>query len=396
MDYVFIPGETAAEKMGRKVFALRANSKLITTKKGQKHIQGFLKLLETSGSVTRPIGDIVLVAHGSPTADYFMSADAKHGSPTSFEDLVEVDASNSIRLNATHLSTGGGPLQVITVRVKGCNIGNSPQFIGKFEQAMQPAGGSLNMTAPKHFNEFREIKGGWVEYLAYDFRVTSKTKITGTPPTNPVKDRDAVIAAFTNKNFPLVSPGGGTPGGTVPAAAWKTWIPTNVHPAPAQWTQSFPYKVALSPAVGAIATAAVHREYRYTTSDPFTWSWKTADPGTQAGRLKILHDTLPQGTFRGVHAYDPDYPYPIYERYGFTDVDDYVNNLDWKVTFSKGTLHFRAVRHEYSVQIPIAGAPIAPSKDPTLTFYNFYPSKATSPPAATNLDETNAELYISI
>jgi hypothetical protein len=390
MDYAFIPGGTPAEEKGRTVFALRANTKLIAAKKAQRHIQGFLKLLATSGSVTRPIGDIVLVAHGSPTADYFMAADKKHSDPTTFEDLVEVNANNTIRLDATQLSSGGDPLQVITVRVKGCNIGNSPQFIGMFEQAMQPSGGSLKMTAPKHFNEFSPIKGGWVEYLAYDFSISSKTKIKGTAPQT---DRDAVIQAFAGKNFPLIT---GAAGSTVPAAAWNTWIPTNVHPGQAQWIQSFDYQVALSPAVGAVSTATLHREYRYTRSVPFTWSWKAADPGTQAGRLKILHDTLPLGTYRGVHAYDPDYPYPMYERYGYTDVDDYVNNLDWKVTSWKGTLNFSAVRHEYTVQIPIAGDPVAPSTDPDLTFYNFYPSRSSSPPAVTNLDETNAALYISI
>jgi hypothetical protein len=179
-------------------------------------VEGFLKFLRKP-PFTPPFGDLILVAHGHYFGAYEMQVDHKHGSPTQFEELVEADLGDSIRLTAADLEQPDGSTSTITVHLRGCNIGVSRPFVEKLQKAMTPTGGTLNMTAPLHFNEFAPVTGGYLEYLAYDFRVTSPT---------PFKNQAAVIVAFNTKNpkYQFLN------GQYVPLASWKAWIPAAIHP----------------------------------------------------------------------------------------------------------------------------------------------------------------------
>ena len=188
----------------------------------------------------------------------------------------------------------------------------------------------------------------------------------------------ALLAAFDAAGFTYLD------GTAIPTAAWAGWIPSNVHPPAAQWKQSFNMQIDLNPAVGTQTTVTVHREYRYETI-PFSWDWGAPNPGNRPDQLDVLRNTLPQGAVppSGKHLYDPAYPWPLYERYGFTDIDDMVDHLDWVITYSNGTLHFRATRYEYTVMLPITDPP-APPANPVLRLYNFFPSNAAAGPAVLN------------
>ncbi len=378
MDYLFIPGQGTAESRARDVIPHRPNTRLITpTRASGPSIEGFLKLLRKPA--TRPFGDLIFVAHGHYFGAYELAIDKKHGSPTQFEDAADADLSDSVRLLTEDLEQPDGSTATITVRLRGCNVGVAKPFIEKFQKAMTRTGGTLNLTVPLHFDEFSPVTGGYVEYLAHSFRVTSPT---------PFKDQAALIAAF-DQHVPKFTFIGGQ---TVPLDLWKAWIPTAIHPSS---DQKFDHHVSVSPAIGTVKDAKLNREYRY-KAIPFTWEWGAPDPGTHAEQIKILRDTLPQGTdHAGNRTYDPSYDYPIYIRYGFKDLDDYVNTLNWKVTKSGTKLKFRAERHEYTLLIPIADPPAPPATKPTLKFYNFYPSSGTSGFVST-LNESNALLFLSL
>ena len=90
-----------------------------------------------------------------------------------------------------------------------------------------------------------------------------------------------------------------------------------------------------------------------------------------------------------------NYGWPLYERMGFTSVDDLVDNLHWVFPYSNKTFHYRAIRHEYTVMLPITDPP-AGTANPVLKFYNFFPLKPASGPAVLNLDETNADLFLNL
>jgi hypothetical protein len=250
---------------------------------------------------------------------------------------------------------------------------------------MTPAGGTINMMAPLHFDEFHGTRGGHLEYLAHKFTLRVAQKFLRP---NGSADRAALLSAFNAAGFTYL---GGT---AIPSAAWAGWVPSNIHPSRAKWKQSFDMQVGLNPAIGTQTTATIHREYRYERI-PFSWDWRAPDPGNHHDRLEVLRTTLPQGTVppSGRHLYDPTYPWPLYERYGFTDIDDMVDNLNWTVTYSNGVLHFRATRYEYTVMLPITDPPVPPA-NPVLRFYNFFPSSAATGPPVLLLDETNADLFL--
>jgi hypothetical protein len=382
MDYLFVPGNTFAENLGRQVIGRRPNTTTITLRPDQNHVAGLLAKLG-GASITHPIGDILLVGHGSEVGEYSMPLSAQVGSPCDYEKAVAADAANTIRLAPSLLRAApADPLQPITVRLRGCNIGKARPFVEKLQQAMTPAGGSLNAVAPLHFDEFHAIHGGWVEYLAHKFtlRVAQQFK-----DASGKDDRAALLAAFDAAGFTYLD------GTTIPATSWGNWVPASIHPSA---DQRFDFTVDLSPAANAQTTVTIHREYRYEHL-PVNWTWSAADPGTDALRLDLLRTSLPLGTFKGQHMYDPGYGWPFYERMGFTSIDDLVDNLHWVFPYSKGTFHYQAIRHEYTVMLPITDPPLG-TANPALKFYNFFPLNPASGPAVFNLDETNTDLFLNL
>jgi hypothetical protein len=395
MDYLFVPGGSREEVLGSQIISRRPNTTLVTSPPAQRHVAGLFARLSTLAPTAanpnpRPIGDILLVAHGLEFGEYFVPLSRTLASPADFEKADDANTADVVRLTAPLLTpAGGGAMNTITVRLRGCNIGIARPFIEKLQAAMTPAAGTLNMTAPLHFDEFHHIAGGHVEYLAHKF--TLKVQERFRKP-NGSADRDALLAAFDAAALTYLD------GTAIPAAAWDDWVPNNIHPPRARWKQSFDTDVDLSPAVGAQTTVTIHREYRYETKD-FTWDWTAPDPGNQQDRLDVLRNSLPQGripnTPTGRHLYDPAYPWPLYERYGFTSIDDMVDNLHWHVTYTRGTLHFRATRYEYTVMLPITDPPAAPA-NPVLRFYNFFPSGRATVAGDLHLDETNGDLFLII
>jgi hypothetical protein len=387
MDFLFAPGNSPDENLGRTVLSRRPNTTAITLPAATNHIQGLLaeltKRSKPGGTITLPIGDLVFAAHGLEFGTYFISLSSKLPAPADFELAVQADTSNAIRIDPALVTPAGGAMTTITVRMRACNIGKARPFVEKLQTAMTPTGGSLNMTAPLHFNEFHGIAGGDVEFLAHKFTLKVNTRFA---------KRDDLLAAFDAGGFTYLD------GTAIPTAAWKEWVPTDIHPR--SWRQKFNMKVDLDPKVGADATVVLHREYRFETKN-YSWTWTAPDPGTDHDRIELLRTTLPQGTLdgkpTGIHAYDPAYEWPIFQRYGFATLDDYVDQLPWTDDFSGGTHHFSARQFEYTVMLPVtdpptAAVPPAPAPNPVMKFYNFYSRSAGG--TVMKLDETNGQLFL--
>jgi hypothetical protein len=386
MDFLFVPGTSSEETLGRTIFSQRPTTTLISLAPRQNHVQGFLAKLGAGGSITLPIGDLLFVAHGLETGYYYIPLSPTVAAPVDFEKATTADTADTVRMVAALVTpSGGGPLNTITVRLRGCNIGKAQPLVEAIQKAMTPSGGALNMTAPLHFDEIHHIHGGWVEYLAHKFTLKVKAPFLTAAGKS---DRPALLAAFDAEAFAYLD------GTAIPAASWTSWVPAEIHPPARNWKQSFDINVDLDPAVGTQTTVTIHREYRYEKTQ-FTWDWNAPDPGNDHDRIELLRTSLPQGTLNGEHVYASDYPWPMWERYGFTSLDDYVDNLNWKVTVSGGTLRYRATRYDYTVMLPITDPP-APPANPALKFYNYFPKSAATGPAVLNLDETNTDLFLNV
>jgi hypothetical protein len=70
------------------------------------------------------------------------------------------------------------------------------------------------------------------------------------------------------------------------------------------------------------------------------------------------------------------YPYPLFKRYGYNDLDELVKAFHWKVTLNAGTtvkyaLQYVGTRYLYLLSVPIT--------DPatTLLIFNYFPTGGT-------------------
>ena len=86
MDFLFVPGTSAAEVLGRNVVSQRPRTTLITLSRRQNHLAGFLAKLGAGGSITLPIGDILFVAHGLETGEYYIPLSPSSPAPADFEE----------------------------------------------------------------------------------------------------------------------------------------------------------------------------------------------------------------------------------------------------------------------------------------------------------------------
>jgi hypothetical protein len=393
MDFLFVPGNSPEETQGRTIFSQRPTTTLISLTPRQNHVNGLLAKLGAGGSITLPIGDLLFVAHGSETGYYYIPLSPTVAAPVDFEKATTADTADTVRMAPALVTpSGGGPLNTITVRLRGCNIGKARPLVEKLQKAMTPSGGALNITAPLHFDEIHHIHGGWVEYLAHKFTLKVKAPFLTAAGKS---DRPALLNAFDTEGFTYLD------GTAIPATSWTNWVPAQIHPPDRNWRQSFNTNVDLDPAVGTQTTVTIHREYRY-EKPPFAWDWTPSDPPNDHGpaaatteELNLLRTSLPQGTFNGNNVYDPGYPWPMWQRYGYTSLDDYVDNLNWIVTARGGTLRYRATRYDYTVMLPITDPPVPPA-NPALKFYNYFPMSAATGPAVLNLDETNADLFLTV
>jgi hypothetical protein len=406
MDYLFVPGDSREDRLGRAVLRRLPNTVLITPRRARNHVAGLLAHLAALPSTPanqdpRPIGDLLFLAHGLRTGEYFIPLTARLGSPADFEKADAANAANTVRLTAPLLEpAGGGPLNTITVRMRGCNFGRATPFVERLRDAMTPAGGSLDMTAPLHFDEFHGILGGTLEFLAHKFTLSVNERFR---LRNGVSARDQLLEAFGDEDeFTYLD------GTEIADGDWTQWVANNIHPPRRRWKQPFDISVDLDPPANGQTSVMIHGEYRY-ESVPFSWDWSPPDRANhQVGNqlrqptpdeLELLRDTLPLGRVPnrpgGLHLYDPSYEWPLYMRYGFADLDDYVDNLEWRVTFDGRTLHYRAVRHEYTVMLPITDPPAPPAR-PVLRFYNYLPNRPATGPEILNLDENNDDLFLSV
>jgi len=384
MDVMFVPGDSVAEKGAKKYFPKRPGAKLIAPKPVKNHLEGFLETLGVAPlPVPLPIGDIITYAHGGDDGHYSIRLKGSVPEPADFEKVVVADNADTIRIDAALVTPAGGAQNTITVRLMGCNVGQARPLIEKFQSAMRPAGGALNVIAPLHFDEIHSIKGGLVEYLAHNFRLRVKDKF---------KDRDALADALEKTTaFTYLD------GTKILKDEWKQWIPVNIHPPKASWQQQFDMFVDLDPPANGQTNVKIHREYRFQMY-PFEFTTGGPDPGNDVDRIKLLRNKLPTGTnSAGLKLHDPNYPWPFWKRFGFAKLDDFVDNLNWKHEIKDGKNHFTAGMPEYTVMLPLTDPPAAavppkPAPPPKLKFYNFYPDAAGT--ADMHIDETNSKLFL--
>jgi hypothetical protein len=377
MDYAFAPGGSDYDDKMQILLSLRAGTTLVTpAKAGQTTIAAFLKYLNKTPSIAKPVGDLLIASHGSDEGWMEIALDDPTKADAVYEQVEKADKAKTINVPSSLINTTAGAAPM-TIHIRGCRIGQAQPFMTLLKHAF---GGQAKLTAPLFFHQLRGEGVGVFEYLGYSFAFPSQTALAS---------RNDVIQAFQDLKLPFLD--GKT---KVPDDKWEDWIPPNVGEA----HQKRDIFADLGQTIGKLGTKlTVTAEFRHDVDkDGFVIKNQPTDPGAgisdpvakQAARLAQLKKSLPtdEPQYRSTH------PYPVYKRLGYESGDDFVDGYVWKFTYSPSakTLTCSGKRHRYTVIVPVTDLATG------ALLYNFYPKPGSSVAAVSNLPDTNPQLFLTV
>jgi hypothetical protein len=392
MDYGFAPRKDRTGQLDRvrRMFKLRQNTTLLHNPKLLATLHDFLFELKTSSSVTTPVGDLLVGAHAHRSGVLDLSLDKGFAHDTEFEDLEDAIKKSPNPIKIPDSVIGYPSTTAHYVHIKGCNIGKAKPFLVKLCTAL---GGHVHVTAPKHFHGLTQIgKTGVFEWMAYEFVVSRKSRIK--------KKKDLIKAFRAATGMATID------GKPVPSAQWAVWM-KNI---PSTITKTVKPKVSAPLGLKVAGRKTIPTMLRLKVespdkSDPLvpytvTFLAKADVPKTKAGRRKELRDRL-----RVDPVNDPNHPFPMYRRFGYSSFADFFDDFVWDVSAKPIYLKKSAAyglpcwggRYDYTLQVPITDptTDLDPSKG-TLIF-NFYPEPGvTSPVATPGLVETDARFFETV
>ena len=357
MNYAFIPGIEPEFDALRTVIAKRANTQIVGGP-GVVTVEDFLThldvLIQTLGIAKAD--DLIAGSHGTAEGQLFLRLDSIVPAtskftaiPATYEDLVTVDTSKSIRI-PPNVSTPN-----TSFRLEGCSLGSdgSVPFLQMLKQAL---GSPKSVSAPRYIHSLHTLDGvNFYEFMKYEFWIFGKDN-----GTNALPDRDAVLAAFAAAGYKF------SDGSSVPPKSWDDWLPSasklNLDPTIPQ-NLEVPIPVTLQKADGLPVPGALGNwvsGIEKITLPPQTGSTIPKDNAAAAAALLV---SLPSDQTFGDH-----YAYPVYKRYHFQKLEDFVKGWNWSVSHASTTeLRFIGTRYRYELWIPVT----EPGTDHLI--YNYYP-----------------------
>jgi hypothetical protein len=348
-------------------------------------LQSLIGELQSNAAVAKPIDDLIVVGHANHEGFLQIPMFPGQKGLTTFEVLADtlVTSGHAIAI-PTSVATAAS-----TVHIRGCNIGKDQNFLNQMKLAL---GNVVDVTAPVNFDGFRwESDSGAFEYMCHEFFVSSPTKLP---------DQTAILAAFVAQMTRLAA--ANTPwlfadGTAVTSDNLKTWIGTGAPFAheveDAQLAQS------LGSGKRKRTTLKVWHQFRVELQK-FPW------PATFAsvGAIPSDHQAAFEQSIRNDPKFQSDYGSPEYERWGYDDVDDFINGFagtkdaatakpgTWSHQVQKGPpaqLVSTGFRWQYTIVQPITQA-----ADPTTPLiFNYYPNAGSADVPIVSLFETDARFF---
>jgi hypothetical protein len=368
MDYGFAPGKTLQDGRARRLFTRRADTTLIQ-RKNLSTLKGFINRLNTAAGIARPVGDILLGSHANEEGFLFVNMFPGQRGATKFETLESciANAARSIEIpNALIDYTPGDPVTAF-FHIKGCNIGMARPFLVKLREAL---GDNVTVTAPKHFHFifFHTSYGVW-ESMDYQYRIIQPDAFA---------NRAAAVTAFENAGFEDID------GNPVPPANWGKWAPKKIDR-----TSKIDVPTKLGVTIGDRKTIPCEREFRFKIKRfHYTIVFPTAGnvPSSQADREAALEQSLNNDP-----GFASSHDFPEYERWGYSDIPDFIAGYNWVFQPKKRRLICTGSRHEYTVIVSVLNTATGN------LIFNFHPN-AGSPLAAitTGMVESDARLFESV
>jgi hypothetical protein len=379
MDFGFSPGLDDHLRDLRGMFARQTNTTLID-KRGVTTVRQFITHLNTSATISKPIGDLLIGTHANDEGQLSILMLSGQRNWTIFETLETTlrDATRSIKIPDNLIGfTTGDPI-THAVHLKGCNVGNAQPFLLKLKEAF---GGNVNVTAPIFFHGATPGRQqGMFEYMGYEFVIRRPT---------PFPDRKAALSAFDGAQFPLID---GTT--TVPTADWNTLIPANPNRTREEQVVS-----KLGVTLARRSTIHTPRKYRVVpiTFGPWTVPFSDAAsvPTDKSDQLLELEIHL-----KTDQRFQPTHPFPQWTREGFANLTAFVSGYTWDCRRRGASLVCFGHRLLYEVVLAITDPATTPA---TGSFwqgnliFNFYPNtNSTLTPITSALTVTDRKFFATV
>jgi hypothetical protein len=365
-DFVFGPGEDAF-RQNMRLFLTRRGAALPPPRRRVTNIQRFMAFLDATVPAGDTVGVLYLSTHGNERAAMSIDLDdeSRGETPSTRTDADEVlIAIQSGAVDIPDRLVGDPPTEV---RIRGCRIGRSPTFLRLLRQAF---GDDVPVTAPLHFNVAGNLGGHSYEFFLHaDFELLSPTSLG---------DRAAVRAAFVAAGFTRID---GTT--AVPEALWDDLLPPRNWPG---WrrggTQAAAIRAPLGASVGGRTSVPTGAEFRHEIDVyDFTWGTRILPSTPQADIRTELENGIADAEFQ------PDHDFPVYERYGFESLADFLEAYVWTPSDRKAGSTVVGRRHVYAALAPV----LDPLTDNLL--FNFQPDPGSALAPQTNVPETDRRIF---
>lgn len=374
MDYAFAPGVSTYDRILRDMLTFRPQTTVVNNA-SVVSINDFFTHLQAN--VATPLTNIIIASHGSESAWMKAQLDTVLGPNTTYEDLTQaMVAPRTCQIAASVIDPRpvDGSNNPITpfLFIKGCRIGKSVPFIQKIKEVINGLSTtSIELCAPIFYHVVYQLTQGVFEYFEYDFHIYRKVAIA---------DKPALIAAFNAEGFSDIH---GTP---IPSASYTSWIPRRI-------TNQVDPLATVNIASSPVTNFATHRAGRYQYKNPAIYAY-TVDPSVTlpannaaaiATFLKSELAAFAASGLPGSEKFVSTHPFPYYERFGYTSIDDMVDNLNWVKPATSRT--YTGKRHEYHVNPAVVGA------TNNELVYNFYPATGSTATASQAFTDNNATYF---
>jgi hypothetical protein len=318
MDYGFAPGGTGFDLLVAKYIRLRPHTVLL--KPATNDVAAFVKMVNSDGSVQRPVGPLSIGCHGHSYGTLQIQLDSSSGTLSTIDDVTRVEASHALELAPTTLFPP--PLDPVThvpalptFRIIGCSIGAARPFVTHLRQALGP----IVVVATRHEDAEAALKienvtsgvtvSGVLRFLVYEFRVNSLL---------PLQKSADVVDAFKNKHPTFVD------GKPIPLLFWTARVPPNVLKL---GTTKDAANLTFNPTINGVPSMPLESERWEHLSEsvgPWGVTLPAVIPKTATERrefMRVQIKTKPE--FAASH------PFPLHQQRGFATYDAFIDGHDW-------------------------------------------------------------------
>ncbi|RYF45288.1 MAG: hypothetical protein EON99_00060 [Chitinophagaceae bacterium] len=381
MDFAFAPGITRYDRTIRLLYRNRAetiliNEPTITDVAGYVHHLNSIAPDPTTAGTSFHIG-----THGDDNAWMWVPWDISSGNNTTWEDLDNAHNAASTELQDEIIlprPTGPDDAEIPPkLLIKGCRIALSQAFMDKMKEAINGStSNTITVTAPKFYHALIHHLGkGIFEHFLYDFKTFSRTRIT---------TRANLITALVGENHSDIH------SNIITEAQYKSWVPTNINAA-----SNALQRVSITPTPIPGFTRRTTGRYRHTHATVIRFGAGNITPPAGADDqaalfISLLTETADAGGTFFAEALREDHPFPIFTRFGYTSIEDMVNNLQLTYTRQNATnVIITGKRHEYDVNPPVVDT------DGRTLIFNYYAIGGSGTTAVTNFTDTDDRFYIT-